>query len=78
ADLAGLPPMYLQVGEYDTVRNGNLLLARNAEAAGVALRVEHWPGMVQGWHGLANAGVPEATAAWQAIGNYVAGVLAPR
>ena len=78
ADLAGLPPMYLQVGEYDTVRNGNLLLARNAEAAGVAVQVEHWPGMVQGWHGLANAGVPEAKAAWQAIGNYVAGVLAPR
>ena len=60
ANLQGLPPMYLQIGEYDTVREGAIMLAANALRAGVAVTIEGWPGMVQGWHGLVTAGVPEA------------------
>jgi acetyl esterase/lipase len=71
ADLHGLPPLYLQIGEYDTVREGAIALAVNALRAGVAVTAEGWPGMVQGWHGLVTAGVPEAAAAWAAIRNYV-------
>lgn len=72
ADLRGLPPLYLQIGEYDTVREGAIALAGNALRAGVAVTVEGWPGMVQGWHGLVTAGVPEAAAAWAAIRAFLA------
>ena len=71
ADLSGLPPMYLQIGQYDTVREGASLLAINAVRSGVQVNMESWPGMIQGWHGLVNAGVPEATAAWTRIRDYI-------
>ena len=71
ADLRGLPPMYLQIGQFDTVREGALTLAARALRAGVRVTVESWPGMIQGWHGLVTAGVPEATAAWAAIRRYL-------
>ncbi|MEZ5503431.1 MAG: alpha/beta hydrolase fold domain-containing protein [Halioglobus sp.] len=71
ADLRGLPPLYLQIGQYDTVREGAITLAANALRAGVAVRVEGWPGMIQGWHGLVTAGVPEAIAAWSEIRHFI-------
>lgn len=69
--LAGLPPLYLQVGQYDTVAPGALELARRATLAGVRVEMSSWPGMPQGWHGLLNAGVPEARDAWRAIRQFV-------
>lgn len=71
ADLRNLPPMYLQVGQYDTVREGAITLAANALRCGVQVTLESWPGMIQGWHGLVTAGVPEASAAWAAIRLYI-------
>jgi epsilon-lactone hydrolase len=71
ADLHGLPPMYLQIGQFDTVREGAILLGANALRAGVEVTVESWPGMIQGWHGLVTAGVPEASQAWAAIACYL-------
>ncbi len=71
ADLLGLPPMYLQIGQYDTVREGAITLAANALRCGVQVTMESWPGMIQGWHGLVTAGVPEASAAWAAIRHYI-------
>jgi len=73
ADLHDLPPMYLQIGQYDTVREGAITLAANALRCGVRVTVESWPGMIQGWHGLVTAGVPEATEAWAAIRSYIEG-----
>ena len=71
ADLSGLPPLYLQIGQCDTVREGAILLAINALRMGVQVTMESWPGMIQGWHGLVNAGVPEASAAWTKIRDYI-------
>lgn len=71
ADLHGLPPMYLQIGQFDTVREGALTLGARALRAGVQVTMESWPGMIHGWHGLVTAGVPEATAAWAAIRRHV-------
>jgi len=51
--------------------DGALALAANALHAGVEVTLESWPGLIHGWHGLANAGVPEAAAAWAAIRRYV-------
>jgi len=71
ADLSGLPPMYLQIGQFDTVREGAALLAINALRSGVETTMESWPGMIQGWHGLVNAEIPEAIAAWARIRDYI-------
>ncbi len=71
ADLCGLPPMYLQIGQFDTVREGAALLATSALRSGVDVVMESWPGMIQGWHGLVNEQVPEALAAWAKIRQYI-------
>ncbi|HEY1829570.1 MAG TPA: alpha/beta hydrolase fold domain-containing protein [Acidimicrobiales bacterium] len=71
AALAGLPPLYLAVGQYDTLRHGVDRLAANALAAEVAVQWESWPGMVHGWQGLALAGVPEALAALGEVRNFI-------
>ena len=47
------------------------LLAAHAERQGGEVSLEPWPGMIHGWHGLVNAAVPEAQAAWAAIRRYV-------
>ncbi len=62
ADLAGLPALYLPVGERDTLRRGVVALAGAAARAGVEVTLEQWPGMVRGWQGLVSAAVPEALA----------------
>jgi acetyl esterase/lipase len=73
ADLTGLPPMYLQIAQYDTVREGALKLAANAVRDGVDVRMESWPGVVHGWQGLANMQIPEALRAWSRIRAYLDG-----
>lgn len=71
ADLHDLAPMYLQLGQFDSMRDGVLKLAAAGCRSGVAVTLESWPGMVHGWHGLINAGVPEAEAAWRSIADYI-------
>jgi epsilon-lactone hydrolase len=75
ADLAGLPALYLPVGERDTLRPGVVALAEAAARAGVEVTLEQWPGMVHGWQGLVSAGVPEALAWFARAREYLAGVL---
>ena len=77
AELRGLPPLYLQVAEFDTMADGALALAANALHAGVEVTLESWPGLVHGWHGLATAGVSEADAAWAAIRRFVDARMPP-
>lgn len=71
ADLAGLPHIFLQVGQFDTMAPSALRLAANATLAGVEVTMESWPGMIQGWHGLVGAGVPEAASAWAGVRNFI-------
>ena len=75
AELGGLPPLYLAVGELDTLRAGVLALAEAAERAGVEVTLETWPGMVHGWQGLVSAGVPEAQAWFARARRYISGLL---
>ncbi len=75
ASLAGLPPLYLPVGELDTVREGVIALAASAARAGVAVTLESWPGMVHGWQGMVGAGVPEALAWFARARQYITGVM---
>ncbi len=71
ANLAGMPHLYLQVGQFDTMAPSALRLASNATLAGVQVTLESWPGMIQGWHGLLGTGAPEAAAAWARIGAFI-------
>ncbi|WP_324730579.1 alpha/beta hydrolase [Pseudomonas paeninsulae] len=58
ADLVGLAPLLIQVGEDELLLNDSLRFAEQAEAAGVSVRLERYPGL---WHvfqahaGLLNA-----------------------
>ncbi|HLD66228.1 MAG TPA: alpha/beta hydrolase [Pseudomonas sp.] len=47
ADLSGLPPLLIQVGEDEVLLNDSLRLAERARAAGVEVQLEHYPGL---WH----------------------------
>ncbi len=76
-DLAGLPPLYLPVGEYDTLRGGVMALAGAAGRSGVDVTLEQWPGMVHGWQGLVSAGVPEAVAWFERSRGWLDGVMPP-
>jgi len=46
AQLRGLPPMLLQVGDRETVLSDSEAFARKAREAGANARFESWPGMI--------------------------------
>jgi acetyl esterase/lipase len=46
ADLAGLPPLLVQVGDRETVRDDATELAAKAKAAGVDVELQIWDGMI--------------------------------
>lgn len=75
ADPAGLPPVLLQVGEVDACRLDAERYAARAAAAGVEVTLDVVAGGVHGVQGLATIGVPEAEAAWAAVGRFVESVL---
>jgi acetyl esterase/lipase len=45
ADLAGLPPLLIQVGDHEILLDDSLLFGDKARAAGVQVEVEVWQGM---------------------------------
>ena len=50
ANLAGLPPMLIQVGSAETLLDDSVRLAGVAGAADVSVRLEVWPHMIHAWH----------------------------
>jgi epsilon-lactone hydrolase len=70
ADLTGLPPMLIQVGDQEILLSDALRFAEKAEDAGVDVTLEIWPGMWHTWHGWA-ASLPEAQEAIDTIGTFV-------
>jgi monoterpene epsilon-lactone hydrolase len=53
-DLAGLPPLLLQCGSEEMLRDDSARLAAKAKAAGVNVTFEEWDEMVHVWHLFAN------------------------
>lgn len=53
-ELAGLPPLLIQVGSAETMLDDSVAFARKAEASGVRVALEAWPEMFHGWHGSAH------------------------
>jgi monoterpene epsilon-lactone hydrolase len=64
ADLSGLPPLLVQVGDRETVRDDSTMLADRAKAAGVDVELEVWDGMIHVFQMFSE--IPQAQ---QAIGS---------
>ena len=71
ADLAGLPPLLIQVGTAECLLDDANRLAENAKAAGVDTQIERWDEMIHVWHAFAPL-LPEANQAIDRIGEYYA------
>jgi acetyl esterase/lipase len=68
-DLAGLPPLLIQVGDHEVIRDDAIALAEKATAAGVDVTLEVWPHMVHLWHNFSY--LPDGQQALERIGQYV-------
>jgi acetyl esterase/lipase len=69
-DLAGLPPLLIQVGDRETVLDDAAILAERAKAAGVDATLEIWDGMIHVFQ-LYAAELPQARAALDRIGGFL-------
>ena len=70
ADLAGLPPMLIQVGTSETLLDDAVRLAERAKRAGVDVTLEPWEEMIHVWQYYASM-VPEAKKAIKGIGRFI-------
>jgi epsilon-lactone hydrolase len=70
ADLGGLPPLFLQVGEAETLLDDSTRLASRARAAGVAVELAVWPRMFHGWQLYARL-LPEGQQAIEELGEFL-------
>jgi len=70
ADLHGLPPLLLQVGADEILLTDATRLAARAQATGVPVALEIWPGMQHEWHFAANW-LPESRQAIARIGEFI-------
>lgn len=70
AELAGLPPLLVQVGTAEILLDDATRFAERAEAAGVDLELEVWDEMVHVWHAFADL-LPEGRQATERIGAWL-------
>ncbi len=70
ADLAGLPPLLIQVGDRETVLDDSVMLAEQARAAGVAVDLQVWDGMIHVFQ-MFGAELPEAQRAIADIARFL-------
>ncbi|MBV9790835.1 MAG: alpha/beta hydrolase [Chloroflexi bacterium] len=70
ADLHGLPPLLIQVGDHELLLSDATRLAEQARAAGVEVTLEVWDEMWHVWQAWAGA-LPEGRQAIERIGAFV-------
>jgi acetyl esterase/lipase len=70
ADLRGLPPLFLQAGQIDVLRDDAVRVAQRAGRDGTAVVLEIWPGMIHGFQGM-HGFCPEADAAIASASEFV-------
>jgi epsilon-lactone hydrolase len=75
ADLKGLPPLLIQVGDAETLLDDSNRLAERARAAGVQVKLEVWPEMIHVFQLFAGF-LPEGQEAVETIGQYLGQQLA--
>ncbi|SEK28607.1 Acetyl esterase/lipase [Kosakonia sacchari] len=74
ADVQGLSPILIQIGENEVMLNGAMKLASNLGEARVRTTLEVWPGMFHVWHLLAGT-LPEADQALRNAMRFLKDVL---
>ncbi len=67
-DYQGLPPILIQSGEHEMLRDDSLRVAVQARRDGVPVQLEIWPGMV---HVFQIRGLPESVEAIKRIGEFM-------
>jgi monoterpene epsilon-lactone hydrolase len=70
ADLTGLPPLYIQVGDEETLLDDSLRIEANARAVGVDVTVDVFPEMQHVFQ-ISAGNVPEADEAVARIGTFL-------
>ena len=70
ADLAGLPPLLIQVGTAEILLDDAIAVARAAGLAGVEARLAIWADMIHVWHAFAFM-LPEGRAAIEEAGEFL-------
>lgn len=70
ADLAGLPPMLIQVGDDEVLLDDSRILAKRAREAGCDVDIEVWDGMIHVWHAFYQM-LPEGEEAIERLGKYL-------
>lgn len=70
ADMAGLPPAFIQVGSEEILFDDARLAAERIEAAGGNVHLQIWEGMAHAWPAFGDA-VPEAAASIAALGAFL-------
>ncbi len=70
ADLHGLPPLLIQVGDHEVLLDDATRVAQRAQEAGVQVKLEVWPEMIHRWQSYAGV-LPEGQQAVEDIGTFV-------
>ncbi|MXO71181.1 alpha/beta hydrolase [Alteraurantiacibacter buctensis] len=70
ADLAGLPPLLVQVGSAEILLGDSMLIAERAGHAGTHVQLEVWPDMIHVWHSF-HFMLPEGRQALDAAGTFL-------
>ncbi len=70
ADLRGLPPLLIQVGDHEVLLDDSTRIAERARAAGIKVKLEIWPEMVHVWQLFASF-LPEGRQAIEGIGAFI-------
>lgn len=67
-DYTGIPPLLIQVGDYEVIRDDSIRVATKAKADGADVKLEVWPGQV---HVFQIRGLPESREAIQHLADFM-------
>jgi acetyl esterase/lipase len=70
ADLRGLPPLLIHVGDHEVLLSDATRFAAAAEEAGTEVKLEVWDEMIHVWHFFATI-LPEGQQAIEGIGQFI-------
>ena len=70
ANLAGLPPLLMQVSAAEQFRDDTVRVAEKIRSAGGEAHLDIWPDLVHVWQGFAPQ-LPEAAAALRRAGEFI-------
>jgi acetyl esterase/lipase len=67
-DYRGIPPLLIQVGEHEMLRDDSVRVTKKARSDGIPVKLEVWPGMV---HVFQIRGLPESREAIKHIADFI-------